>query len=310
MLACVFGASPFLSNCLIRDPGFLRRLWLEGPDRCMQEIYAGVEALPADADKETAGRILREARPADGGRRRARGHRRALGTRGGHRRIVPSRRPRPASGRRFRVLLTRLADRGAFSPADPKNPEEGSGFDCPRVLASSAAGSSITPRTSTSCLLYDSDRVPAQKPYEMQSHFLRLAPASFIALLSEPTVQGMAFRVDLRPPPGPALDAARDLDEFRRALLPRARTNLGARSVDQSASDCRRPARGREVSQADLVVRLEARPGLRGDARPARHQEAHRRATRQRSHLALGGITSSSGAAASARSSSSFRFTS
>ena len=199
MLACVFGASPFLSNCLIRDPGFLRRLWLEGPDRCMQEIYAGVEALPADADKETAGRILREAR-----RRTAVAV--ALADIAGLWELEAvtgalSRLADAACSAAFRVLLTRLADRGAFSPADPKNPEEGSGLIA--LGLGKLGGRELNYSSDIDLvLLYDSDRVPAQKPYEMQSHFLRLA-RSFIALLSEPTVQGMAFRVDLRLRPDP-----------------------------------------------------------------------------------------------------------
>ena len=52
MLSCLFGASPFLSACLIREPAFLRQLWTQGPDACMQAVYAEVETLPADAPED------------------------------------------------------------------------------------------------------------------------------------------------------------------------------------------------------------------------------------------------------------------
>ncbi len=199
MLACVFGASPFLSSCLIREPSFLRRLWTEGPDRRMQEIFAEIEALPADAGEEAARRALRQAR-----RRTALAVALAdIAGIWGFEAVTGalSRFADAACSAALRVLLTRLASRGALAPADPENPAEGSGLI---VLGLGKLGGRELNYSSDIdlILLYDPDRVPAQKPYEIQSHFLRLA-RSFIAMLSERTLDGMAFRVDLRLRPDP-----------------------------------------------------------------------------------------------------------
>ena len=199
MLSCIFGASPFLSNCLVREPAFLRRLWTEGPDRCIEAICAEIEGLPADAGEEAARRALRRAR------RRA-----ALAVAladiaevwtleavtGALSRLADA-----SCSAALRVLLKRLADRGAIDPPNPENPEEGSGLI---VLGLGKLGGRELNYSSDIDLifLYDPDRVPARKSCEAQEHFLRLA-RWFIAFLSERTIDGMAFRVDLRLRPDP-----------------------------------------------------------------------------------------------------------
>ncbi len=199
MLACVFGASPFLSGCLIREPGFLRKLWTEGPGRCMERICAEVEALPADAGEEAARRTLRHAR-----RRTAVAV--ALADIAGLWGLEAvtgalSRLAGAACSAALRVLLTQLAARGALSPADPENPEEGSGLIA--LGLGKLGGRELNYSSDIDLVfLYDPARVPARKPYEIPSHFLRLS-RSFIALLSERTLDGMAFRVDLRLRPDP-----------------------------------------------------------------------------------------------------------
>ncbi len=199
MLACVFSASPFLSSCLIRDPYFLRRLWNEGPDRCMEEILVEIEALPADVGEQAVRRALRKAR-----RRTAVVVALAdiaglwvLETVTG----ALSRLAEAACSAALRVLLTQLADRGVLCPADPENPEEGSGLIA--LGLGKLGGRELNYSSDIDIIFfYDPARVPTQKPYEIQSNFLRLA-RSFIALLSERTLEGMVFRVDLRLRPDP-----------------------------------------------------------------------------------------------------------
>ncbi len=45
MLECIFGASPFLASCVVREQGFIRALWERGPDRCVDEILADLRAI-------------------------------------------------------------------------------------------------------------------------------------------------------------------------------------------------------------------------------------------------------------------------
>lgn len=199
MLSCLFGASPFLSACLIREPAFLRQLWTQGPDACMQAVYAEVETLPADAPEDAARRALRQSR-----RRAALAV--ALADIAG---VWPleavtgalSRLADSACSAAFRVLLRRLAARGAIDPPNPENPEEGSGLIA--LGLGKLGGRELNYSSDIDLiLLYDPDRVSARKAYEAQSNFLRVA-RSFISFLSERTMDGMAFRVDLRLRPDP-----------------------------------------------------------------------------------------------------------
>ncbi len=62
MLECIFGASPFLASCVVREQGFIRALWERGPDRCVDEILADLRAIPPDYPEEAVGHALRIAR--------------------------------------------------------------------------------------------------------------------------------------------------------------------------------------------------------------------------------------------------------
>ena len=200
MLACIFGASPFLGGCAIREPGYVRKIWERGPDRCVKEELRSLRSLPPDCAEDVVARTMRVAR----------------------RRILFATALADISGvwnlqsvtgaltdladsscsLALRVLLTKLAGRGAFAPPHPSDPERESGLF---VLGLGKLGGRELNFSSDIdlILLYDPDVVPFKRRYEAPQHFMRLG-RWFVALLSEPTAAGRAFRVDLRLRPDPA----------------------------------------------------------------------------------------------------------
>ncbi len=199
MLGCVFGASPFLSTCMIREPGFLRRLWRKGPDCCAEEVCADLESFPADGGEAAARKLLRQAR-----------RRMALTVALADISAVweleevteaLTRLAEAACSVAFRVLLRHLVVRGALSPADPEDPEADSGLIA--LGLGKLGGRELNYSSDIDLiLLYDQDRVPTRDRYGIPAHYLRLA-RKFIAALSEYTLDGQAFRVDLRLRPDP-----------------------------------------------------------------------------------------------------------
>ena len=70
MLACVFGASPFLSELAVRDPGWVRALWEHGPDQCVEDTLAALRSLAPDCGERRS--VPRAPRVAPKGRARCR----------------------------------------------------------------------------------------------------------------------------------------------------------------------------------------------------------------------------------------------
>ena len=199
MLSCLFGASPFLGGLAIRDPGSLRVLWEHGPDRCVGEALTGLRSLAPDCGEGVAARALREARQkvalavalADIARLwNLEGVTAAL-----------TRLAETGCSVGFRVLLAKLASRGTISPPHPDDPERDSGLIA--LGLGKLGGRELNYSSDIDLiLLYDPDTVPAARRYEVPSHLMRLA-RWFITLLSDPTADGRAFRVDLRLRPDP-----------------------------------------------------------------------------------------------------------
>ena len=200
MLECVFGASPFLESCLLAEPGFVRKLWSEGPDPCFDEILAEMRALPPDTSEASAGRALRIAR------RRA-ALTLALADISGTWELEAvtgalSDLADTACSTAFRVLLTRLAARGVLTPPEPADPEAGCGLIA--LGLGKLGGRELNYSSDIDLiLLFEPDAVPARKGEDVERHLVRLA-RRFVALLSERTADGYAFRVDLRLRPDPS----------------------------------------------------------------------------------------------------------
>ena len=200
MLECVFGASPFLESCLLAEPGFVRTLWSEGPDRCFETILTELGSLRSDANEDDAGRTLRIAR-----RRAALTI--ALADISGVWELESvtgalSDLADTACSTAFRLLLTKLAARGVLTPPDPEDPEAGSGLIA--LGLGKLGGRELNYSSDIDLiLLFEPDAVPARKGEDIERHLVRLA-RRFVALLSERTADGYAFRVDLRLRPDPS----------------------------------------------------------------------------------------------------------
>jgi glutamate-ammonia-ligase adenylyltransferase len=199
LLAAIFGNSPFLSRIAVAEWDFLTRLVEEGPHPSFEEILADTE------------------RPRNGGENRAELMRRL---RIAKRRVALlaavseivgywalerqmealSRFAEAAIGAAVRHLLRSAAEVGTFRPADPDNPERGSGFI---VLAMGKLGSSELNYSSDIdlILLYDGDRTPLPPDVGAQA-FNRLA-RDLVRILDERTGDGYVFRTDLRLRPDP-----------------------------------------------------------------------------------------------------------
>lgn len=199
MLACIFGASPFLGSLAVRDPGSVRALWEYGPARCVATVLDGLRSLAPDCGEREAARELRVAR-----RKVALAV--ALADIGGLWDVAAvtaalTGLAEAACSLGFRVLLTKLAARGAVSPPHSDDPERDSGLIA--LGLGKLGGRELNFSSDIDLiLLYDPDVLPAFRRYEVPGHLMRLA-RWFIALLAEPTVDGQAFRVDLRLRPDP-----------------------------------------------------------------------------------------------------------
>ena len=199
MLATIFGASPFLGRCVIRDPGYVRALWEQGPDRCVDDVVTQLQALPCDADRSSVASALRLAR-----RRVALAVGLADIAQAWDLKAVTSALTRfaeTACSVAFRQLLTELSRRGALDLADSEDPERDSGLIA--LGLGKLGGCELNYSSDIDLiLLYDPTTVPTDRRYEIASNLIKLA-RSFVALLAEPTVEGRVFPVDLRLRPDP-----------------------------------------------------------------------------------------------------------
>ena len=199
MLACIFGASPFLSDCLIREPGFVRRLWEEGPDACVTASLSRLADYPLTGGDE-APRTLRVER-----RRVALAA--ALADIAGLWELEAvtgaiSDLADASTSVAFRLLLARLARRNLLSLPDSEDPETGSGLIA--LALGKLGGRELNYSSDIDLiLLFDPDIMPARDRTEIPRHLVRLA-RSFNTMLSEITADGYAFRVDLRLRPDPS----------------------------------------------------------------------------------------------------------
>ena len=198
-LACIFGASPFLGACATRDQAFVRSLWERGPDPCVEESLANLRGLGPDCEEGEAARTLRVTR-----RQVALAVGLADIARVWNLESVTEALTsiaEEACSLALRILLRKLDRRGALSLPYPDDPERDSGLIA--LGLGKLGGRELNYSSDIDLiLLYDPEIVPAAKRYEVPQHLMRLAQW-FISMLSEPTVDGQAFRVDLRLRPDP-----------------------------------------------------------------------------------------------------------
>ena len=201
LLTAIFGNSAFLSQCLISDLPFARRLLESGPDAAFDE------ALAAAADRsslavETTDQVKKRLRVAK---------RRAAVTIGAAdiANVWPLERVTGALSdfacaalqASCRHLLRKLHDGGELTLPDPDDPELDSGLI---ILGMGKLGARELNYSSDIDLivLFDQDTVPFNGDDGLQHLFTRLA-RNLVALMDERTRDGYVFRTDLRLRPDP-----------------------------------------------------------------------------------------------------------
>lgn len=200
LLNAVFGNSPFLTQCILRDPSWFRRLIDVGSDTASFEIIDAIKNLKSeDLDEATAMRELRIAK-----RRIALAIALAdIGRLWDWPRVTEtlSEFADAAISLACANVLRRCAARGGLRLKSNQNPEAGSGFF---VLAMGKLGACELNYSSDIDLicLFDSEQADTDDIDELQHHAIRMT-RNLARILDERTVDGYVFRVDLRLRPDP-----------------------------------------------------------------------------------------------------------
>ncbi len=200
LLACLFGNSPFLTQCAVRDPDWLRVIVEQSPDDAVDQIMTSLaEGRRADIDTGQVGRELRIAK-----RRLALAV--AVADIAG---VWPLERVTAALsafadsaiGVAAAHSLRDTAARNAFRLRHKDDPERDSGL---AILGMGKLGAGELNYSSDIDLivLYDAETVETDDPSALQSHFVRLT-RGLVRLLDERTADGYVFRTDLRLRPDP-----------------------------------------------------------------------------------------------------------
>jgi glutamate-ammonia-ligase adenylyltransferase len=242
LLAAIFGNSPFLTQCCLQEPAFLRRLVNEGPDGIFAELIDGLNHhLDPAADRVATMTALRLAR-----RRTALLI--ALSDMEGHWSLPQvtgalSGFAEAALGAVARHLLAKAHGRELALP-HPADPERDSGL----IILGMGKLGAIELNYSSDIdliLLYDPEKVRFSGSGDRQSFFTRLA-GDLVRMMADRTRDGYVFRTDLRLRPDPgstplALSVPAALayyesagQNWERAALIKARAVAGDRAAGRA----------------------------------------------------------------------------
>ena len=219
LLASLFGNSPFLTQCCLREPDLLRQLLQEGPDGTFAEVEDALNRdLTAATDRSGVMRALRVAK-----RRVALlvavadiaewwSLERVTG--------ALSRFADTALSAAARHLLSAAASSGETAPVDPQQPDHASGLI---ILGMGKLGARELNYSSDIDLivLYDAEKAHYRGRHDPARFFSRLAQ-ELVRMMQERTADGYVFRTDLRlrPDPGstpPALSVMAALTYYESA---------------------------------------------------------------------------------------------
>lgn len=201
LLEAVFGNSPFLSTCLLRDPRILHTMLTDGADQAFAGLIVGLERMLKEETDSL--RLMKGLRV---GKRRAAlliGLADIAG-------LWPldvvtaalSFFAEAATGLAVRHLLRQACAMGEIALPHPEDPERDSGYV---VLAMGKCGANELNYSSDIDLivLYDEERgAPYTGRSSVRECFIRLT-RTLVRVLSERTVDGYVFRTDLRLRPDP-----------------------------------------------------------------------------------------------------------
>jgi len=201
LLTAIFGNSPFLTSCAIREPALLGRLLSDGPDQTWASILDNLTAKLKQhhLNREQLSSALRTAK-------RQIALSVAVADICG---IWPLQKITGALSDFASValsaatshLLRAASAQGAFRLADPDDPERGSGLI---VLGMGKLGAGELNYSSDIDLivLFDPERIDTEDRTGLQTHFVRLV-RNLVKLMEERTADGYVFRTDLRLRPDP-----------------------------------------------------------------------------------------------------------
>ena len=200
MLEAVFAHSPYLTESILAEIGFLKRVVDDGPDAC---LMAELERIDTTLDAESDTKRLMS------------------GLRVAKRRCALLIALSDISGLwsfdlvtgalswlaeaslrvAVRHLLRQASDRGVLTLEDADDPDAGSGLI---ILAMGKLGAGELNYSSDVDLivLYDDARVRVRRPDEMTRTFVRLT-RDLVRIMEERTADGYVFRTDLRLRPDP-----------------------------------------------------------------------------------------------------------
>jgi len=201
LLEMIFGNSPFLSQCAIRDPGFLCDLVRRGPDEVSNSIFSQLHEKRKESLNED--QVIRDLRIVK--RRMALTIALADITQIWSQPQVTEKLSQLAGATlSFAAvhLLRQAAASKAFDLANSEDPELGSGLV---ILGMGKLGAYELNYSSDIDLivLYDAERMPTSAPDKLQNRLVRLA-RGLVRLMDERTADGYVFRTDLRLRPDPS----------------------------------------------------------------------------------------------------------
>ncbi|MBV9523685.1 MAG: glutamine-synthetase adenylyltransferase, partial [Alphaproteobacteria bacterium] len=206
LLEALFGNAPFLTQCCLHEPRFLRQILRHGPDAAFARLIRGLDHRSIAAKAGRAGdraALMRALRVA---RRRAA----LLIAIADITSLWPLERITGALsafaeavlGRAVRHLLGAAVTAGEIAPRQGEDATEGSGLI---ILGMGKLGGREINYSSDIDLivLFDGERVNYTGRSSVQQCFARLA-RELVRILDERTVDGYVFRTDLRLRPDPA----------------------------------------------------------------------------------------------------------
>ncbi len=200
LLDAIFGNSPFLTQCLLREPSWLGRMCLEGTSALAKAVI--------DETRDATHQIWDEA----GLMRVLRVHKRrialtaAIGDITGNWSLYEvtealSDFADAAASVAASYVIRRAADRGAFVLKDTENPERGSGYIIIGMGKLGARELNYSSDIDLICL-FDGDAIETDNRDGLQQHTIRMT-RTLARILDERTADGYVFRVDLRLRPDP-----------------------------------------------------------------------------------------------------------
>ncbi len=199
VLEAAFGSSPFLTQCILSDIGFVAALFEAGPDQAFDTTLAELSVAEALSDSAAVGIALRKAK-------RQVALATGLADIAGHWPLeaVTERLSRfcdRALSVALKHLVRRAHESGAIELPDPDQADQNCGLF---IMGMGKLGAFELNYSSDIDLIvfYDEDTVKTAEPDKLQSTFVRLT-RNLVRLMDERTGDGYVFRTDLRLRPDP-----------------------------------------------------------------------------------------------------------